>query len=127
MNAKQLQAKLEQFRLEDNFYNSHQCGDIDITDGVKFLCEQLKSYLLVDIVKAFQNDLKVGKEPLQLYNLTVDKKKNVGIVKCLDSNHKILKYQEIKDINIPLEKVRLYFTDNLVLLPSEYINEGIEY
>jgi hypothetical protein len=96
--------------------------NLRITEGVKFLAEKAESFWLIDIIYSYQSLQKVRKEPFQVYELTVDTSTPIKKAKmvCTDGNENILQTQEIPLTTFPLDSIKLYFTDGVLLLPSEY-------
>lgn len=47
-------------------------------------------------------------------------KNNKAVLLCEDGNDNFVTKQEIEFTDFPLEEISFYFTDNVLLLPSEY-------
>ena len=88
-------------------------------DGVKFLVEKAQAYWLLDLIESWQTKRVVRREPLQVWTLTVDLKKNKAVAVCDDGNGIKLCTQRIPYTDFPLPEIKLYRIDNVILLPSE--------
>ena len=112
-----LEQELGQFTGTENYYKFF---NLNITDGVKYLAEKGKCWWLLDVIFSYQP--KVGKMPFQLWELKkskVDDRK--AIVTCReDSDKDPVVAQRIPYTDFPLESIKLYLIDKVVLLPSEY-------
>lgn len=91
-----------------------------ITDGIKFICDVGEAYWLIDTIFAVQNENEVKNQVFQLYELEVNLETHSAELKVTDGNEKQLYRQEIPYTDFPLPKFKCYYTDNTVLLPSEY-------
>ena len=58
-------------------------------------------------------------EAFQVWKLKVNADRTAALT-CDDGNGNILHTQEIAFTDFPLDEIKLYFTDNTILLPSEY-------
>ena len=94
--------------------------NVSITEGMKFLAEKAQSFWIIDIVYSYQSIPKVRKEPFQVYELTVDTVTRKAKMVCTDGNKNILAQQDIALTTFPIESIKLYFTDGVLMLPSEY-------
>ncbi|PIQ23106.1 hypothetical protein COW36_03525 [bacterium (Candidatus Blackallbacteria) CG17_big_fil_post_rev_8_21_14_2_50_48_46] len=94
--------------------------NVIITDGVKFLCEQTRCFWLIDCIFSYQTLEQIAKEPFQVIDLTVDLEKQTGLIVVTDGNEIELTRQDLEYTDFPLANIRLYYTDQTVLLPREY-------
>lgn len=94
-------------------YFKHWLG-IVYTDGVKYVAESAGAYWLIDLVASYRR-----KEPFQVWELTVKNGKATATMRE-DSNEPILVCQEIAYTDFPLDYIKLYLIDGVLLLPSEY-------
>jgi hypothetical protein len=72
---------------------------------------------------SWQRDRRVSKEPFQVWKLALDTDKDSDSAVLIgeDGNGKEIARQEIEYTDFPLpEGVKLYLTDGILLLPSEY-------
>jgi hypothetical protein len=97
-------------------------GKSCLHDGVKFLAEHAGNgaFWLIDEVVLNQSRPKVKAEDFQLWILTVHLEHKRGTLRCEDGNDRVVFSKAIPYTDFPLATVKLYYTDNTVLLPSEY-------
>jgi hypothetical protein len=97
----------------------HSFPDSLFTEGVRELAERYSCFWLIDAVLSHQTDKKVRIQPFQLWILKrfTDRK---FILICEDGNGNKITEQFIPFSDFAGDIVKLYFTDNTVLLPSEY-------
>lgn len=118
MNEAQLTDALKDFYGTECWYRHEIYKLFTFTDGVLFLAENAGASWLVDRIFSLQYEAAaVRKEPFQLWKLK--RENGSGRLSCEDGNGK-----EIFSLTIctdfPLDEISLYFTDNVLLLPSEY-------
>jgi hypothetical protein len=129
MKTKQeLETGLNQFYGTDAYHSI--TGDVVITDGVKWLCDNAKCYWLVSAIASHQHTAMKNKKlaDAQFWALNVDQVTNTAVLSCTDGdNDKQLIRQEIPYTDFPLDTISLYCMrggDNgklkVILLPSEY-------
>jgi hypothetical protein len=77
-------------------------------------------YWLLDEIAIIQPyDKAVAAEEFQVWILTVRPDRKATLT-CDDGNGKIVFTKEIEWTDFPLDEIKFYFTDNTILLPSEY-------
>ena len=90
------------------------------TDGCIELAEAAGCYWLLDAIVSHQRNRKLDRQ-FQVWTLTVVQKKNRREAVLVGSNDDVpVVRQKIEFTDFPLESVKLYLIDNVVLLPSEY-------
>jgi len=119
-----LQAGLQQF------HGSVQCYKIPLintsyTEGIRYLAEQGKCHWLVSDASIMAKQLMA-----KSYFITIDFKrlseaeqKRQGYeakIVYSDGNNNILETQVYRVSDFPLDTLRLYFVDNMLMLPGEY-------
>ena len=114
-----LEIELANFIGSEHYFN-HSIGNFNYTDGIKFLADQAKCYWLLDVVGSYQHLNKVKDIPFQLWELTVADDNSATAVMKEDTNTPIIIKQEIPFTDFPLDHIRLYLVDGVLLLPSEY-------
>ena len=114
------QADLRQFIGTEQWYRHPFIRRVLYTDGVQYVAETGGAYWLIDAIACAQVEHKaVAAEPFQLWVLTVQAD-HTAILTCNNGdNHEVFR-QELDYTDFPLETIRFYFTDNVILLPSEY-------
>lgn len=104
---------LKQFTGTEHYYK-HWLGRLVYTDGVAFLAENAKAYWLLDAIASYNR-----KEEFQVWDLVVDGGKAVLTMKE-DTGQPLAVRQEIKYTDFPMDHVKLYLKDGVLMLPSEY-------
>jgi hypothetical protein len=61
----------------------------------------------------------VASEGFQVWKLKVNADRTATLT-CDDGNYNIVYTQHIAFTDFPLDEIKFYFTDNTILLPSEY-------
>ncbi len=110
---------LEQFTGTEKYYN-YLCG-LKLTDGVHYLATKGKCFWLLDVIASYQP--KNSQVPFQLWELEVkeDKDKRGAVITMReDTGKKALVEQKIPYTDFPLQSIKLYVINKVVLLPSEY-------
>ena len=88
-----------------------------ITDGIKSVADAAGAYWLLDVIGSYQHDPKLDKA-FQVWVLTVDLKKCTGVVRGFNDSTLIIT-QEIEYTDFPLEEIKLFLMDGVILLPNE--------
>lgn len=114
----QIAYQLQGFTGSECFYRMYP--NVVITEGVKFLCENAKCFWLIDAIYSYQTLKQVAQEPFQVIDLAVELEKHTGLIVVTDGNEVELTRQSLEYTDFPLAKIRLYYTDQTVLLPREY-------
>jgi hypothetical protein len=110
---------LEYFTGSETWYRHGLVRTIIYTDGAKYVAEAGGAYWLLDEIALAQKfNAKVKAEPFQVWQLAVSDSK--GVLTCDDGNGNIAYTKEIPFTDFPLPEIKFYFTDNVILLPSEY-------
>lgn len=91
-----------------------------ITEGVQYLCESAQCFWLLDAIWSYQMLKEVRNQYFQVINLSVDLEKRKGTIVVTDGNENEIHRQELDYTDFPLPSIRLYYTDDTVLLPKEY-------
>lgn len=112
-----LENELRQFTGSETIYK-HWLG-IHYTEGVKYLAENAGAYWLIDAVASYRTHKAFRAEPFQLWEL---KRKGNGATLTMrrDSGEPALITQDIEFTDFPLQEIKLYVCDRVLLLPSEY-------
>jgi len=85
------------------------------TDGVKFLHESCEAYWLLFAIARHKR-----KEPFQLWELKVNENHSAVLTMKEDDGQPNLVEQHIQFTDFPLDSIKLYLIDGVLLLPSEY-------
>lgn len=123
MNPSKYPLKLRdlwQFTGSEHWYRHSLIRTILYTDGAQFVAEQGGAYWLLDeIAFAQKGNPAVAAEEFQLWKLTVNPDQT-GLLVCEDGNGNAVYTKPLDYTDFPLAEIKLYFTNNVILLPSEY-------
>jgi hypothetical protein len=90
------------------------------TDGVKYVADQAGACWLLDEIALVQSgDKRVTGESFQVWQLTVIGDKTATLT-CEDGNKNVLYVKRIEFTDFPPAGITLWYTNNTILLPSEY-------
>lgn len=110
---------LEQFTGSENWYRHGIVRSITFTDGAKYVADEGGAYWLLDEIALAQKfSSAVRAEPFQVWKLSV--KESRGVLTCDDGDGDIVYTKPIPFTDFPLPEITFYFTDKVILLPSEY-------
>ena len=111
---------LSQFTGTETWFRHGINRDVLFTEGAKYVADHGGAYWLLDaIANAQLYEKTVAREAFQVWNLTVNADRSASLT-CDDGNGNIVYTQNIAFTDFPLDAIKLYFTDNVILLPSEY-------
>jgi len=118
--SKLSEADLRQFTGTENWYRHGINRKVVFTDGAKYVADQGGAYWLLDAIAIAQHrERDVAFEEFQVWRLKVNADRSASLT-CDDGNGNIVYTQNIPFTDFPLDEIKLYFTDNTILLPSEY-------
>lgn len=109
---------LRQFTGTESFYR-YPLGDFVFTDGVHHVADKGGAFWLVDKIFALQHHEGVAGEGFQFWTLKVAADAT-AVLSCEDGNGRQVYAESLYYTDFPLDEVCFYFTDNTLLLPSEY-------
>lgn len=89
-----------------------------ITDGVLALAEAAECFWFLDIIGSYQGDKKLD-PAFQVWTLDVNLDDNTAIARGLNDTDVVIT-QTIPFTDFPLESVKFFLIDGVILLPSEY-------
>lgn len=117
--AKLTQSDLDQFIGTEQYWK-HWMPGLVFTDGVKYLAETAGAFWLIDIVASYRR-----KEPFQIWTLKVNKDhaedEPMAVVTMQEDTYQPeLVRQEIPYTDFPLDEIKLYLIDGILLLTTEY-------
>lgn len=111
---------LAQFTGSERWFRHGMVRHVLYTEGAQHVAEHGGAYWLLDAIAFAQlTEKAVAAEGFQLWKLTVRPDRTATLV-CEDGNYNAVYTQELTFTDFPLEKIAFYFTDNVILLPSEY-------
>ena len=115
------ESDLAQFTGTEHWYK-HWLGKVVFTDGVKYLAERAGNgcFWLLDEIAISQSRPEVSAEEFQVWILKVDLEKRSAVLTCDHGNDNVVFSKAIEFTDFPMPEMKLYFTDNTILLPSEH-------
>ncbi len=113
------QADLRQFTGSEHWYRHPLARKVLYTDGAQYVAEHGGAYWLIDAIAFLQAESAVAAEEFQLWKLMV-RADHTATLACEDGNGKRVYAHEIPFTDFPLPEIKLYFTNDTILLPSEY-------
>lgn len=113
-------ADLAQFTGSEHWYRHGLVPKVLFTDGAKYVADAGGAYWLLDEIAFGQYLPAVAAEEFQHWKLTVNLRTHSAVLTCDDGNDQIVFTKEIEFTDFPLEEIRFFFTNQVILLPSEY-------
>ena len=110
---------LIQFTGSENWYRHSLVHKVLYTDGAQHVAETGGAYWLLDEIALGQTNPKVAAEEFQVWRLKVNSDQTATLI-CDDGNNQMVFSKSIAYTDFPLEEIALYFTDNVIMLTSEY-------
>ncbi|TDE11045.1 DUF6876 family protein [Dyadobacter psychrotolerans] len=121
MSTEQLtNADLAVFTGTEQWYRHPVVKNTLYTDGIKFVAQRARAYWLIDEITYQQYHLRIKNEEFQVWTLKVDLEGSTAILTCDDCNDHIIFTKPIGYTGFPLKKIKIYVTNDVILLPSEY-------
>lgn len=114
------ESDLQQFIGTEQWFRHGINRRVLFTDGAKYVADTAGAYWLLDeiaIIQSFNNRL--AAEAFQVWKLHVNPDRS-AILSCDDGNDNVIYTKRITFTDFPLKQIKFYFTDNVILLPSEY-------
>ncbi len=112
-------AELKQFTGSQEWFRHTLNRSVLFTEGAKWVADKAGSYWLLDeIVLAQMHVRAVKTHQFQVWRLVVANRR--GTLICEDGNDQQVYSKEILFTDFPSCGVTLWFTDGVILLPSEY-------
>lgn len=113
-------AVLRQFTGTKQWYRHGLARNILFTDGAKYVADEAGAYWLLDEIAFSQSLKRIAAEEFQLWKLKVNLNDQMARLVCEDGNGNVIFRKRIPYTDFPLEEISLYFTNNTILLPTEY-------
>jgi len=114
------EADLMQFTGSQQWYRHGLVRKVLFTEGVKYVADTAGAYWLIDeVALAQQFNKRVAREEFQTWKLTV-KANHHATLTCENGNSNAVWSKAIEFTDFPLDDFTLFYTDNVILLPSEY-------
>ena len=123
--AERIKSNLAQYYGSENAYKHSIIRGMPpaflYTDGVRYLAEECGAYWLLDAIASYQPKCK--KHPqmrdFQIWELFKNTDNTAQLVGSWDTN-KVVITQEIEYTDFPLQAIKLYLRDDILMLPQEY-------
>ena len=111
---------LRQFTGTEQWYRHALVRHVLYTDGVQHVAEHGGAYWLIDeIAFAQQGVPEVAAQAFQAWTLEVAENSTATLT-CEDGDYNAVYSKEIPYTDFPLPKITFWYTNNVILLPSEY-------
>ena len=112
---------LKQFTGSEQWHRGCINRRVLFTDGAKHVADCGGAYWLLDEIALAQLHVKAVKaERFQVWTLKANVLKHTGILTCEDGNGNKVFEKALEFTDFPIPEITLWFTDNTILLPSEY-------
>ena len=111
---------LVRFTGTEQWYRHGINRKVLFTDGAKYVADQAGAYWLLDEIALIQPyDKRLAAEEFQVWKLAVNADQS-AMLTCEDGNDHVVYTKPIEYTDFPSAGITLYFTNNTILLPSEY-------
>ena len=123
MNTIDVKTELGRFIGTSRYYKHLFPGKspILLTDGCKYVRDELEANWLFDSILIYQDDPKLKKVNFQIWELKQHSKDLTWLLTCKeDTNKKPIISQSIEFSDFPLDYIRIWLIGSVALLPSEY-------
>lgn len=111
--------ELDIFTGSERWYQHYLVKSITYTEGVRYLAARVEAYWRIDeIVFAQKANKEMLQQRMQIWHLNV--KDNEGELTCIGDDETIIFKKKIPYTDFPMKSFKLYFSNNVLLLPSEY-------
>lgn len=121
--ACEIENGLRHFSGGDQIYQ-HWLPCLKYTEGVKYLADKAGAHWLVDVVASYQPEPQVRDnerlQEFQLWQLHVESDRSCTITCREDSDEPAIVTQVIPHTDFPLQSIKLYVENGVLLLPSEH-------
>lgn len=112
---------LREFTGSENWYRYSPFQPFLYTDGVQYVAEKGGAYWLLDKIFSCQSCVPgLTDEPMCFWELTLNTEGEGARLVCTDGNCQQLYAENILFTDFPLKKIKFYFQNNVLFLPSEY-------
>ena len=110
---------LSQFTGTEQWHRHGIARNVLYTDGLEHVAESGGAYWLIDEIAFAQSIRPVAAQAFQVWKLKVNPGHSATLA-CEDGNSMIVFTKKIEFTDFPLDEIAFYFTDNVLMLPSEY-------
>lgn len=110
---------LKLFTGSEQFFRNPLFRKFVYTEGVQYLAEKAEAYWLIDYVFSNQLDEEIKLQEFQTWKIKVNDD-NTAMIRVEDGNCNLVKEFELTFTDFPLKEFTLWFSNNTLLLPSEW-------
>lgn len=117
-NEQELLAELRHFTGTTQWFHLPQFRNYRYTDGIRYLAQNAECYWLLETI--FSNQLigEIRVQPFQFWRVFVED--SSAVIKVEDGKKNLVKEFKIEYTDFPIKEFSLWFTDGVLLLPTEY-------
>lgn len=113
-------AALRQFTGTTTWFRHGLIRDVLFTEGAQYVAEAAGAFWLIDEIAFAQHyERPVAAESFQHWKLHVNSDHS-ALLTCDDGNGQVVFSKSVPYSDFPLDEISLYFTNHVILLPSEY-------
>jgi hypothetical protein len=112
-------AELRQFTGSEQWFRHGLVRKVLYTEGAQYVAERAGAYWLLDEIAFAQFEPIVAPEEFQLWRLKVSPDKTATLT-CENGNDRAVFTKQLEFTDFPLDELVLYYTNNVIFLPSEY-------
>ena len=112
--------ELHLFTGTENWYQLNSFSSLKITDGCKYIAETCGAYWLFDLIAAIQTETNIRPLIFQEIRLQTDLNLSSAVLTVTDGNKNEFYRQNIEFTDFPLESIRFYLRNDVIMLPTEY-------
>lgn len=124
LKAHALKIELESFSGTETYFKLTDSSPMMYTDGVRFLATETKAYWLLSLIESFYAHKArfIQKNDFLTIKLTtlINEPYPTGLLRFEDGNYNIIHAYAIDSTTFPIDELKLFLIDNVLLLPSEY-------
>lgn len=111
--------ELSQFIGTETWYRHPIVRKVLYTEGIKHMMNKAGAYWLIDEIAFQQYHPRVKSKEFQVWILAVNLEASTAALRCEEGNGRVLFSKQISYTDFPLAEIKIYVSDNVILLPSE--------
>ncbi len=120
LTEQEILSRLSQHIGTEEYHRFSALSKLVMTDGVKDFCDLCQCFWLLDVIMSYQHT-KILREKGEFQVWRIWKTGDTtATVSCDDGNENILITQKIEYTDFPLQSFKLYCSNGVIFLPSEY-------